>query len=224
MAKRLLPALLVALALAVVLASCGGGSTTTVTETTTIMRHAQSKPSTTFLPSLTDKHGTVEPATYDFSVDGDLSAKSLDWHGWGEAKATAFGTIVERPASGLVDTFSGSVTASAPRSCNGATLLHRGLRPRAAAGRLRPHRTDEAPHAMRLTTRFDPARGGYDPSMATIHTSDKRKFEVEVSAKKADEEIVRVGGRAIPIVDLKLAGKDEMIYVNAAHIVSIEDD
>jgi hypothetical protein len=60
--------------------------------------------------------------------------------------------------------------------------------------------------------------------MAIIRTSDKRKFEVEVSAKKADEEIVRIGGRAIPIVDLKLAGKDEMIFVNAHHIVSIEDD
>lgn len=60
--------------------------------------------------------------------------------------------------------------------------------------------------------------------MAIIRTSDKRKFEVEVRAKKADEEIVRVSGRPIPIVDLKLAGKDEMIFINAAHIVSIEDD
>jgi hypothetical protein len=60
--------------------------------------------------------------------------------------------------------------------------------------------------------------------MAIIHTSDKRKYEVEVSAKKADEEIVRVGARAIPIVDLKLAGKDEMVYLNASHIVSIEDE
>jgi hypothetical protein len=60
--------------------------------------------------------------------------------------------------------------------------------------------------------------------MATIRTSDKQKYQVEVSAKKADEEIVRVGGRAVPIVELKLAGKDEFIYVNAHHIVSIEDD
>jgi hypothetical protein len=60
--------------------------------------------------------------------------------------------------------------------------------------------------------------------MAIIRTSDKRKYEVEVSAKKADEEIVRVGARAIPLVDLKLAGKDEMVYLNASHIVSIEDD
>ena len=60
--------------------------------------------------------------------------------------------------------------------------------------------------------------------MATIRTSDKQKFKVEVSAKKADEEIVRVGGRAIPIVDLKLAGKDQMVFINASHIVSIEDD
>jgi hypothetical protein len=60
--------------------------------------------------------------------------------------------------------------------------------------------------------------------MAIIRTTDKRKFEVEVSAKKADEEIVRVGARAIPIVDLKVAGKDEFVYLNASHIVSIEDN
>jgi hypothetical protein len=60
--------------------------------------------------------------------------------------------------------------------------------------------------------------------MATIRTTDKRKFEVEVGAKKADEEIVRLGARAIPIVDLKLAGKDQLVYINAHHIVSIEDD
>jgi hypothetical protein len=60
--------------------------------------------------------------------------------------------------------------------------------------------------------------------MAIIRTTDKRKFEVEASAKKADEEIVRVGARAIPIVDLKVAGKDEFVYLNASHIVSIEDD
>ena len=60
--------------------------------------------------------------------------------------------------------------------------------------------------------------------MAIIRTSDKQKFKVEVSAKKADEEIVRVGARAIPIVDLKVAGKDELVYLNASHIVSIEDD
>jgi hypothetical protein len=60
--------------------------------------------------------------------------------------------------------------------------------------------------------------------MAIIRTTDKRKFEVEVSAKKADEEIVRVGARAIPIIDLKVAGKDEFVYLNASHIVSIEDD
>ena len=65
---------------------------------------------------------------------------------------------------------------------------------------------------------------GYLRLVATIRTSDKRKFEVEVSAKKADEEIVRVGARAIPIVDLKLAGEDKFIFINAHHIVSIEDD
>jgi hypothetical protein len=118
MPKRLLPALLMALALAVALASCGGGGTTTITET--VMRKAQPAAGTTFLPDVATAHHFVKPATYSFSVDGDLVGKSLEWHGWGEAKATAFGTLVERPASHLVDTFSGSVTASAPRTCDGA--------------------------------------------------------------------------------------------------------
>ncbi|HEY2053815.1 MAG TPA: hypothetical protein VGH14_07770 [Solirubrobacterales bacterium] len=119
MPKRLLPTLLAALALAVVLASCGGGGSGTSTEKT-VMRKSQPAPGATYLPDVATARHFVKPATYSFSVDGDLIAKNLDWHGWGEAKATAFGTIAEHPASGLVDTFSGSVTASAPKTCNGA--------------------------------------------------------------------------------------------------------
>jgi hypothetical protein len=118
MPTRLLTALPGALALAVALAACGGGGTTTVTET--VMRKAQPAAGTTLLPAVADQRAFVKPVTYSFSVDGDLVAKNLEWHGWGEAKATAFGTLVERPASGLKDTFSGSVTASAPRTCHGA--------------------------------------------------------------------------------------------------------
>jgi hypothetical protein len=120
MPKRLLPALPAALSLALLLASCGGGGTTTIIKTTTVMRKVQPAAGKTYLPDV-DGGRFVEPSTYRFSVDGDLIGKSLDWHGWGEAKATAFGTLVERPASGLLDTFSGSVTASAPRKCQGAT-------------------------------------------------------------------------------------------------------
>ena len=120
MLKRLIPALVAALALALVLASCGGGGSTTITQTQTVMRHAQKKSGQAFLPDVATNRRFVEPTTYSFSVDGDLVAKSLDWHGWGEAKATAFGTIAEHPASGLVDTFQGSVTASAPKTCEGA--------------------------------------------------------------------------------------------------------
>ncbi len=116
---RLLPALLVALALAVGLAACGGGGTTTIIEKT-VIRHARPQSSATYLPDVATTRHFVKPATYRFSVDGDLIAKDLDWHGWGEPNATAFGTLAERPASGLVDTFSGSVTASAPRTCDGA--------------------------------------------------------------------------------------------------------
>jgi len=119
MLKRLLPALVAALALALALASCGGGSGSSSTET--VMRHAKKKSGQTFLPDVATNRHYVEPAAYSFSVDGDLTAKNLNWHGWGEAKATAFGTIAEHPASGLVDTFQGSVTASAPKTCQGAT-------------------------------------------------------------------------------------------------------
>jgi hypothetical protein len=120
MSKRLLPALVAALALVVVLASCGGGGSSTG-KTETVMRHAKKKSGQTFLPEVAGNRRFVEPATYSFSVDGDLVAKNLDWHGWGEPKATAFGTLAEHPASGLVDTFQGSVTASAPKTCQGAT-------------------------------------------------------------------------------------------------------
>ena len=120
MPRRLLPALAAALALAVALSSCGGGGDTTTTGTQTVMRHAKKKSGQTFLPDVATTHRFVEPTTYSFSADGDLVAKSLTWHGWGEAKATAFGTIAEHPASGLVDTFQGSVTASAPKTCEGA--------------------------------------------------------------------------------------------------------
>jgi hypothetical protein len=121
MPKRLLPALLAALALAVVLASCGGGGTTTITERT-VMRHAEPEHGETLLPPISGQGGLVEPVTYSFSVDGDLIGKELNWHSWGEAKAVAFGTMIEHPASGLVDRFAGSVTASAPRKCHGATF------------------------------------------------------------------------------------------------------
>lgn len=120
MSKRLLPALVAALALVVVLASCGGGGSST-DKTETVMRHAKKKSGQTFLPEVAGNRRFVEPATYSFSVDGDLVAKSLDWQGWGEPKANAFGTLAEHPASGLVDTFQGSVTASAPKTCQGAT-------------------------------------------------------------------------------------------------------
>ncbi|MFT3865855.1 MAG: hypothetical protein QM729_16440 [Solirubrobacterales bacterium] len=117
MPKRPLLVLLAALAAAVSLAACGG--TTTVTETT-VMRHAEPAHGNTLLPLVTGHGGVVKPAAYRFSVDGDLIGKNLTWHGWGEAKAVAFGKLIERPASGLLDTFSGSVTASGLRTCKGA--------------------------------------------------------------------------------------------------------
>jgi hypothetical protein len=120
-ARRTLPALFVALALAlaVALASCGGGGTTTIIEKT-VMREARPSTGKTFLPDVVGGR-FVEPSTYRFSADGDLVGKGLDWHGWGEAKATAFGKLEERSAGGLVDTFTGSVTASAPKRCKGAS-------------------------------------------------------------------------------------------------------
>lgn len=118
MPKRLLPVLLAALALAVVLASCGGGGGSSAT-TKTVMRKSQLAAGTTYLPDVTGRN-FVKPPSYGFGGDGDLTATKLDWHGWGEAKATAFGTLAEHPANGLIDTFSGSITASAPKTCKGA--------------------------------------------------------------------------------------------------------
>jgi hypothetical protein len=120
MANRLLLTMLTALALAVALAACGGGGTTTVHEKT-VMRHSEPQHGETLLPAVSGQGTFVKPANYSFSVDGDLVGKELTWHGWGEPKATAFGTLVERPASGLKDTFNGGVTASAPQKCQGAT-------------------------------------------------------------------------------------------------------
>jgi hypothetical protein len=115
--RKLLPALLAALALAVVLAACGGGGSSSVTERT-VMKKSQPGSGTTYLPDVTGRN-FVKPTSYSFGGDGNLTATKLQWHGWGEAKATAFGTIAEHPANGLVDTFDGSVTASAPKSCKG---------------------------------------------------------------------------------------------------------
>ena len=120
MAKRLVLTVPTALALAVVIAACGGGGSTTVHEKT-VMRHSEPQHGETLIPAVSGQGTFVKPSTYSFSVDGDLTGKELAWHGWGEPKATAFGTLVERPASGLTDTFNGSVTASAPKKCKGAT-------------------------------------------------------------------------------------------------------
>jgi hypothetical protein len=117
MSNRLLLTMLAALALAVALAACGGGGSSTVTERT-VMRKAHAGSGKTYLPDLTGRN-FVKPPAYGFGGDGNLTATKLRWHGWGEAKATAFGTIAEHPANGLVDTFSGSVTVSAPKTCKG---------------------------------------------------------------------------------------------------------
>jgi hypothetical protein len=123
-ARRLIPTALAALVAAVVLASCGGGGTTTIHERTEILREAKPKQGKMYLPDVLGNRA-VKPAKYSFSADGDLVGTSLDWHGWGEAKATAFGKLEERSANGLVDTFSGSVTASKPVRCKGATYYTR---------------------------------------------------------------------------------------------------
>lgn len=119
-ANRLLPAFLAALALTVALAACGGGGSSTVTEKT-VMRHSEPQHGETLIPAVSGQGAFVKPANYTLDVDGNLVGNELAWHGWGEPKATAFGTLVERPANGLKDTFNGSVTASAPKTCHGAT-------------------------------------------------------------------------------------------------------
>lgn len=116
--QRLFPTLVATLALAVVLASCGGDDGTTATQRAPT-HEARPASGRTYLPDLSGRP-FVKPAGYAFGGDGNLTATKLDWRGWGKATATASGTIAEHPASGLVDTYDGRVTASVPRTCNGA--------------------------------------------------------------------------------------------------------
>ena len=111
--RLLLPAL--ALAVALALASCGGGSTTTVERTVTVMKTRQPP---TLLPDVLGRNH-VEPTTYSFSADGDLVMAKLRWQDWGKGRARARGRIDEHPASGLTDSFAGSMEAFAPVSCRG---------------------------------------------------------------------------------------------------------
>lgn len=59
--------------------------------------------------------------------------------------------------------------------------------------------------------------------MAIIRTVDKKKIEVEVGGAKLEEEISHVAGSEVPMVKLKVAGKDEFVWVNARHIVSFTE-
>ena len=59
--------------------------------------------------------------------------------------------------------------------------------------------------------------------MATIHTVDKKKIEVEIGAAKLDEELSHVAARGVPVLKVKLAGKDEFVWVNANHVVSFSE-
>jgi hypothetical protein len=111
---RLLLATAAALA-ALAFASCGGGSTT-IERTVTVMKSG--KPPATLLPDVLGNNH-VEPVTYSFSVDGDLVMKKLKWQGWGRSRARARGRIEERAASGLTDSFNGSMEAFAPVECQG---------------------------------------------------------------------------------------------------------
>jgi hypothetical protein len=112
---RLLLATVAALT-ALALASCGGGSTTTVERTVTVMKSG--KPPATLLPDVLGQNH-VEPRTYSFSVDGDLVLKTLKWQDWGRSRARARGHIEEHAASGLTDSFTGSMEAFAPVECQG---------------------------------------------------------------------------------------------------------
>jgi hypothetical protein len=59
--------------------------------------------------------------------------------------------------------------------------------------------------------------------MATIRTVDRKKFKVEISGGKLDEEISHVAARGVPILRVKREGKEEFVWINANHIVSFED-
>jgi hypothetical protein len=60
--------------------------------------------------------------------------------------------------------------------------------------------------------------------MAIIRTVDKKKIEIEIGAAMLAEEISHVAANEVPMVKLKRAGEDRFVWVNARHIVSVEDD
>jgi hypothetical protein len=59
--------------------------------------------------------------------------------------------------------------------------------------------------------------------MAIIRTVDKKKFRIEIGGAMLEEEISHVAASKVPMVKLKRAGEDRFVWVNARHIVSIED-
>jgi hypothetical protein len=59
--------------------------------------------------------------------------------------------------------------------------------------------------------------------MALIWTIDQREIKVEISAARVEQECHKVAASRFPVVELKLAGRDEMIRINAEHIVSIKN-
>ena len=60
--------------------------------------------------------------------------------------------------------------------------------------------------------------------MAIIRTIDKKKIKVEIGSGMLEEEISHVAASEVPMVKLKRAGEDKLVWVNARHIVSFEDD
>jgi hypothetical protein len=60
--------------------------------------------------------------------------------------------------------------------------------------------------------------------MAIIRTVDKKKIKIEIGGAMLEEEISHVAASKVPLVKLKRAGEDRFVWVNARHIVSVEDD
>lgn len=68
------------------------------------------------------------PTKLDFSADGDLTAESLRWSGWGEPVTVATGTFIFRDyPSDAREAISGTVTLSLPVECGGKSYYSAGV-------------------------------------------------------------------------------------------------
>jgi sulfur carrier protein ThiS len=109
-------------AISAVVSGCGGSKTTTVTETERVSTQSGGSATTsTFIVDVLGQR-SEQPSEFAFSVNGDLVARQLRWHGWGSPTATARATFVFNAAPHTsATTVNGKVVATAIERCRAAS-------------------------------------------------------------------------------------------------------